>query len=277
MKYGCHVSIRNGYYSAAVEAKRKGADSFQMFPKNPRSISIKDFDRSDAERCASFCHENHLSSVVHTPYPTSLVPKESERDQMKDSILNDLEIAEACGAIGIVVHFGVAKTEDPLDSYKQMIQFLNDVLSDWDGECLLLIENNAGKSGRMGTTLEESVQVRRLTEYPEKIGFCLDTCHLFASGIWNGDNWTDIEENGRSLGYFESLKAVHLNNSRYPSGSMKDRHANIGNGEITTKQMSEFLASPYVNTLPLILETPDSQTYTHEQELKDVRTWFEAT
>ncbi|MCC3357215.1 deoxyribonuclease IV [Bacillus sp. REN16] len=269
MRFGSHISIRDGYLGAAYHAVKIGAKSFQYFPKNPRSLSVKEFDCHDAKECAKFCNDHDLLTIAHTPYPTNLVADEDQIKLVIDSLLNDLEIANECGSIGVVVHFGVLKnTTNPLEGYQRMIGTLNEVLARWDGEALILLENNAGKSGPTGTMIEELVQVRQLTEYPDKIGFCLDTCHLFASGVWDGDNWHEVEEKGIELGLFEHLKAVHLNNSAYPTRSMKDRHANIPSGEIKVEQIIEFLLSPVFRDIPFVLETPHERKFSHEDEIK---------
>lgn len=274
MNFGSHISIRHGYVEAAKTAASIGATCFQYFPKNPRSLSVKEFDKHDAFACAEFCKEHGIVSISHTPYPTDLTPID-KKDQIIASLLNDLEITEACGSIGVVVHFGARTSEvDPLSGYKNMIEMLNEVLQEWNGNTLLLIENNAGKSGPMGTTLEELTQVRKLVNEPEKIGFCLDTCHLFASGVWDGDNWDEVEQKGRELDFFSNVKAVHFNNSKYPSGSMKDRHANIRDGCIPIESFHPMIASPFLSEIPFILETPRSEIYSHEDEIRDLHKLF---
>ena len=271
MIFGSHVSIRNGYLGAAKKAVANHASAFQYFPKNPRSLSIKDFDKEDAKNCNEFCQKHHLQSIAHTPYSTSLTPSGDKQELTIASLLNDLEIANACGSIGVVVHYGsqISQT-DPLASYHLMLAMLNGVFRQWDGDCLILLENNAGTKGALGTTLEELVQIRNLCDYPEKIGFCLDTCHAFASGLWTGGNTAELIEKGESLGYFAELKAIHLNNSKYPTGSKKDRHANIfyRNGHIHEDQLKEFITSPVFIGIPLVLETPDDEGMTHKEEIE---------
>jgi deoxyribonuclease IV len=273
MIFGCHVSIRNGYSGAVKRAASFGAEAFQYFPKNPRSLSVKEFDRGDAASCKEFCHEHNIVSVAHTPYSTSLTPSEDKRDLTIASLLNDLEIADACGSVGVVVHFGsqISKT-DPLASYHLMLEMLNSVLSQWDGQCLLLIENNAGTKGALGTTFEELVQIRNLADNPEKIGFCLDTCHMFASGLWNGKNTEEFFSKGQELTYFEHLKIIHLNNSKYPTGSRKDRHANIfQNGLIKAEFLQDIVTSPIIKHIPFVLETPDDEGISHKEEINQLK------
>lgn len=267
MRFGCHLSIRHGYLAAAEEAFKIGAKAFQYFPKNPRSLKLKSYNEQDATHCAEFCRQHDLASIAHTPYPSNLSTDKPKSKDIIASVLNDLAIANDCGSVGIVVHFGTYKGDDPLEGYKLMIDSLNDILAKWQGATLILIENNAGKSGQLGLTLEELTKIRELTDRPDKIGFCFDTCHAFASGLWNGDNWKQVVKKGKELGYFEHLKAIHLNNSVYPTGSKKDRHANIKSGEMTVNQMKTFIKSPVVKNIPMILETPSTQIYTHEDEI----------
>ncbi|WP_314733400.1 TIM barrel protein [Anaerobacillus sp. CMMVII] len=174
MFIGSHVSIRNGYEHAAKNAKSIGATAFQYFPKNPRSISIKQFDKASAQSCAQFCEEKGIVSIAHTPYPTKLISENKELEaEIITSILNDLEIAYTCGSIGIVVHFGAMKGEATVEGYKKMIHVLNTVLQDWHGKALLLIENNAGAGTNMGITLEEMFMFENLPTILKKSVFAL--------------------------------------------------------------------------------------------------------
>lgn len=276
MKFGCHVSIREGYLGAAKRAASMKASAYQFFPKNPRSLTVKEFDRVDARLCKEFCQERKLISVAHTPYPTSLTPSSDKREAVIASLLNDLEIADSCGATGVVVHFGSQISEsNPLASYQLMIEMLNEVLINWDGDCRILLENNAGKPGTIGTTVEELVQVRNLCDESGKIGFCLDTCHAFASGLWNGDNWEEVAEKGMELGYFEHLYAIHFNNCKYHTGLGIDRHANIfKGGYIKENQFTELLTSSVLKNKPFILETPSKEGISHEDEIRQLhKTW----
>ncbi|MEN1969445.1 deoxyribonuclease IV [Lentibacillus sp. N15] len=273
MKFGSHVSIREGYLGAAKQAAAMKALAFQYFPKNPRSLSVKAFNKDDAVLCKEYCSKNKLESVAHTPYPTNLTAKSAQkRKDVIQSLVNDLEIADACGSIGVVVHFGKMITgDDPLASYRLMINMLDAILSQWNGKSKILLENTGGRPGTMGTTLEELVQVRHLCERPEQIGFCLDTCHAFASGLWKGDNWEDVLERGNKLGYFNNLKVIHFNNSKYAAGEGKDRHASIfGHGYITEPQFDQLIQTPELKDIPFILETPKDEI-SHKEEIRQLR------
>lgn len=272
MKVGCHISIRRGYLQAAHTAVALGADAYQYFPKNPRSLAVKAFDRKDAEACTRFCAEHGLVSIAHTPYPVNLaLPPSLEREAVVASLRNDLEIAEACGSLGIVVHFGKSKEADPLQGYRFIIETINEVLTGWKGRTLFLLENQAGDGSPMGTTLEELVQIRRLAEQPGRIGYCLDTCHLYASGTWREGETEMWMSRGRELGFMDDLKAVHLNDSMYPSGSCKDRHSNIGAGHIGLEPFRAFLRGLPDGGLPLVLETGTGRDGTHREEIGLVR------
>lgn len=269
LQIGCHVSIRQGYYGAAQTARALGCDAFQYFPKNPRSLSLKSFDRADAARCAALSASFGMPSVAHAPYPVNLATGDPQlAEAAVKSLLNDLEIATACGSIGVVVHFGKYSEKDPLQGYQNIIQCLDGIGSAWQGGALLLIENQAAG---LGTTLEELVSIRKLCSRPEMIGFCFDTCHAYVSGLWDGGNWKSIERRGEDLGYWPHLKAVHLNDSRYPAASGKDAHANIGRGSIGEEAFRALLSSPHIRTRPLILETPAAPDLSIPQEIQYVK------
>jgi len=274
VRVGSHVSIRRGYKEAAANAAAIGAKAYQYFPKNPRSLLVKSFDRADAARCKAFCGEHGLASIAHAPYPVNLAAVDPEqRARTEASLLNDLDIAEACGSIGVVVHFGIYKGPDILAGYRSIIHALDAVLEQWEGSAKLLIENQAGDHAAMGTTFEELVQIRSLSKHPQRIGFCLDTCHLFASGVWDGTNESEWSAKARAIGYLDHLAAVHLNDSVHPSGARRDRHAPVGRGMIGAGAFRKLLAIPELRGVPLVLETPESADYTHRDQIRQAEAW----
>jgi deoxyribonuclease-4 len=269
---GCHVSTRGGFGRAARRAWDMGAKSFQYFPKNPRSLAIKEVDAAAAADCFRFCREKGMPSIAHTPYPVNIAIGDTKGAALYQatvaSLQNDLTIAEACGSVGIVVHFGHLKSSDPLQGYKNIIQCLNETLAGWQGNAKILLENQAGQPGSMGITLEELVYVRNLADEPHKIAFCLDTCHAYASGVWVPGQTERFLERGHELGYWQVLTAVHFNDSKYPSGSGKDRHARVGEGDIGTEAMLRLILSPEFEGKPVVLETEPGLDRTHRDEIE---------
>ncbi|MFI2855764.1 deoxyribonuclease IV [Paenibacillus sp. JSM ZJ436] len=277
-KVGGHVSTQGGYAAAARRALQMGGDAFQYFPKNPRRLHVKTPDFHDCLSCRAFCEEHGLVSVAHTPYPVNMaagLSKGKEHYRLTvDCLINDLIIAEACGSLGIVVHFGHGSSQDQLTAYQNMIRCMNEVLREWNGQAKLLIENQAGDHGDMGITLEECVKVRELSSSPDQIGFCLDTCHWFASGQWQGENTAQLLKRGSELGYWESLALVHLNDSKYGAGSRKDRHERVGRGRIGKECLQSLLQSRELADKVFILETERGEDGTHRHDIAKVRSWL---
>lgn len=273
---GCHVSIGKGYYEAAKSAQQQGASSFQYFPKNPRSLTIKSWDPGDAARCARYCREHGLQSIAHSSYPANLAADDPDQSQrVVDSLRNDLDIAESCGSLGVVVHFGIYKGGDLLQGYRNIISTLDRTLQSWSGSAKLLIENQSGEHARMGMTVEELSQIRQLARQPERIGYCLDTCHLFASGEWNGQDEEPWLRRARESGVLAEMVAIHLNDSVHPSGSYRDRHARIGEGYIGSEALRRLVTTEGLRQLPLVLETPKESDATHREQLRLVRGWLQ--
>jgi deoxyribonuclease-4 len=275
IRLGIHISTRHGYKAAAGSAAAAGMGAFQYFPKNPRSLHIKSFDQRDARSCAQLCDARGIVSIAHGPYPVNPAAEGEQAQRMALSTLNDLEIAECCGSLGVVVHFGIYKGADPLQGYRNVIRWLDAVTKVWTGSAKVLLENQAGDHGPFGTTPEELAQIRQLCAYPERIGFCLDTCHLFASGEWQPGRWTEFAARAEKAGFWSGLAAVHLNDSRHASGSRRDRHAVMGEGKIGEAMFRELLAAPQIRDKPLILETPAGKDGKHERQLAVVRHWAE--
>ncbi|NOU99026.1 deoxyribonuclease IV [Paenibacillus planticolens] len=277
MYVGAHVSTRGGYIGSAKSAWSMGANAFQYFPMNPRSLSTKIVNMQDAAACAAFCREHDILSIGHAPYPLNPAADEAERELMVKLLKNGLEITDACGSVGLVVHFGKYVGKDPLQGYKNIIQCLDSATYGYEGASLILLENQAGEGSQLGLTLEEMVQVRKLCRFPEKIGFCLDTCHACASGLWQSHGWSELEARGGLLDYFPHLKAVHLNDSLHPFGSRRDRHANIGTGYIGQDNFAEMLSSSYLKHIPIVLETGKGPGGTHAEEIALVRSLLRQT
>jgi deoxyribonuclease-4 len=265
---GCHISVGKGLYQAAQKAIELGAESFQVFSKNPRSLRPKKLDEQDAEKARAFCQENGLKVIVHTPYITNLSSPDAELQRLTiSSLLEDLRIAEAFGSPGAIVHCGKHVGEGEEKGFLRMVETLNLILKEYHGPVKLLLENTAGQGSELGLTVQELMRIRQATDYPEKIGFCFDTCHAFAAGIWNDETYTALVDEMEESGYLKEIVAIHFNDSKAPYNSRKDRHEKIGQGEIGAKPLSKFLKDRRFNELPVILETPVEDEIEYKDEI----------
>ncbi|WP_246258415.1 deoxyribonuclease IV [Kroppenstedtia pulmonis] len=268
MQLGCHISVAKGFYKASRRAWELGAGSFQVFTKNPRGLRPKKLNVEDAEKGVEFCREHQLKVVAHTPYITNLsTPKEDLHEVTVRSIKEDLHIAEAYGAVGAVVHCGKHVGEGVKYGTRRMVETLNEILAEYEGKTRLLLENTAGQGTELGLDIKDLVQIREATDYPEKIGFCFDTCHAFAAGSWNGDTFDELIALMEETGYIKDLVAIHFNDSKVPFGSRKDRHEKIGQGEIGAVALSKFLRCSQLEGLPVVLETPVKDESEYEEEI----------
>ncbi len=272
MKIGCHLSIAKGLEAAAKNAVRLEAEGFQFFTKNPRGFRSKTINYTDAEKGVALMRRHNLATIAHSPYITNLsTPKPDLQDLTVRSLVEDLTICDAFGTPGLVVHCG--KHVEMGESYglDRMVETLNLILDAYDGPCQILLENTAGQGSEVGTTLEQLVETRNRTNGPERIGFCFDTCHGFAAGLWNGDLLGSFLKAGRDSGYLESLRAIHLNDSKGPFGNHRDRHEFIGKGNIGEEALAAFLRSPELQHLPVFLETPVEDENAYGPEMAYVR------
>ncbi|WP_126425932.1 deoxyribonuclease IV [Brevibacillus marinus] len=267
MKIGCHISVGKGLEQAARRAVELGAESFQVFTKNPRGLKPKKLDKEDAAKGVAVMREHDLTLVCHTPYITNLsTPKQDLQEVTIRSILEDLNIAEAYGAVGAVVHCGKHVGEGEAYGIRRMIETLDLILEQYDGPVKLLLENTAGQGSELGLSIDSLMEIRAALRYPEKVGFCFDTCHSFAAGQWNLETFDQLVEQMKASGYLQHLVAIHFNDSKAPFASQKDRHEKIGKGEIGSEALAKFLRSEVFAHLPVILETPveDEQEYADE-------------
>ena len=267
MKIGCHISVSKGLEKAVLRAVELGAESFQVFTKNPRGLRPKKVDYEDAEKGVALMQKHELTLVCHTPYITNLsTPKEDLQEATIRSILEDLHIAETYGAVGAVVHCGKHVGEGEAYGTRRMVETLDLILEQYDGPVKLLLENTAGQGSELGLAIPVLMEIRSATRHPEKIGFCFDTCHSFAAGQWELESFDRLVEEMEETGYLDNLVAIHFNDSKAPFASQKDRHEKIGKGEIGSEALAKFLVSSHFQHLPVILETPveDEQEYAEE-------------
>lgn len=264
MPLGCHLSVAKGLTAAVERAHAMGADAFQYFTRNPRSLRHAGAPNlEDAARAKARQEELGIVSVGHTAYLVNLAaPDPGLWEASIRALRDDLPLAAARGTAGVVVHCGKPKADSPEAGIERMRQALGQVL-EVGAPTRLLLENTAHQGSEVGYDLE---QLLAITDgfSPERVGFCLDTCHAFAAAFMDADDPVrafDVPE------YLERLGAVHLNDSMFPYGARRDRHARLGQGAMGVERIAAFLAWDALASRPVVLETPVDDEREYEPEI----------
>ncbi|MFR7835599.1 MAG: deoxyribonuclease IV [Ezakiella sp.] len=266
---GCHLSIGRGYFSMAKLAKEIGANTFQFFTRNPRGGAMKKIDEEDMRLFNAFLMENNFGKIVaHAPYTLNpCSDKEYVREFGRNVIKEDLEIMDMMPGNIYNFHPGSHVGQGLDVGIQYTTDLLNEVLSE-DMTTIVAIETMAGKGTEIGRNFSEIKRIIDGVDFNEKVGVCLDTCHVFESGMDIREGIDEILLNfDREIG-LEKLVALHLNDSKNECGARKDRHELIGKGSIGLETFSEIVNDERLKKLPLILETPtDEEGHRVEIEL----------
>ena len=255
---GCHLSTTKGYYHMGEEALHIGANTFQFFTRNPRGGKAKQVNYEDMKLLIALAeHNNFATLMAHAPYTMNACSAEpSIRDFALQVIQEDLSTLENLPDVYYVFHPGSHSGQGIEQGIALIAKMLNSVLKDGQRTTVLL-ETMAGKGTEIGKTFEELNLIIQLLERKEKIGVCLDTCHVFDGGYDIINNLDGVlKEFDDKIG-LNFLKAVHCNDSLNILGSHKDRHAGIGKGTIGLDAMSRIINHPALKKLPFYLETPN--------------------
>lgn len=275
MQIGCHLSVAKGFSKMIEKAKTLGADTVQYFPKNPKSYRPKQFDPDKLREEAASAPAD-VVTVCHSPYVTNLsTPREDLRRVSIDSIVNDLEIAHHYGTRYLVVHCGKHVGEGEEEGKRLMIDAVNEVLDRFDGDTLLCLENTVGAGTELGWRVEELLEIFDGIEAKEKAGFCFDTCHAFAAGWLDFDNFEAFVDSFTQPDYLSRLAVIHLNDSKIPFDGRRDRHELLGKGEIGAERLGRFLRLPQIAQLPVVIETPVDEEEEYAGEIALARSWLE--
>ena len=245
------------------------ANTFAFFTRNPRGGSAKALNMNDISAFLDIAQEYSLGRLVaHAPYTmNACAADEKIRNFAREAMADDLKRLEATPGNYYNFHPGSHVKQGADVGIKLIADQLNTVLKE-DQSTVVLLETMAGKGSEVGRTFEELREIIDRTELSEKLGVCLDTCHIWDAGYDTVNNFDGImEEFDRIIG-LKRLKAVHLNDSLNPLGAHKDRHAKIGEGFIGLDAIIRIINSSYLKGLPFILETPnDIDGYAGEIEL----------
>lgn len=254
---GAHVSIAKGFKKAAQISVDIGANTFQFFSRNPRGGNAKEFNEKDMDAFQKIREENNFGKLLaHAPYTMNLAAaNEDTYEFAKMVIRGDVKRMDSIGVEYICFHPGSHVGGGVEEGTRKIIEGLNQAITG-DENITVLLETMSGKGTEIGRSFEEIRAIIDGVEHNERIGVCMDTCHIFSAG-YDIVNDLDgvLDEFDRVIG-LDRLKTIHLNDSMMPFGKNKDRHAGIGEGEIGMKALLEVVNHPKLRDIPFFLETP---------------------
>jgi deoxyribonuclease-4 len=278
VQIGAHLSSSGGIHTAVDRAEAVGADSLQVFTQSPRAWRPTNHEPATFDRFRERRAEVGLDAVLcHALYLCNFAaPDDAVYEKSIAALSNTMKVARAIGADGVVVHVGSHLGSGFEAGLERVVPAMEQVLELTSDETWLLMENSAGAGGTIGRSIDELALIHEQLGAPPRLGVCLDSCHLYASGI----DVTDpaaldacLDELDASIG-LDRLRALHVNDSAAPFGSNRDRHANVLEGEIGEK-MGVFLSNPRLQGLPAVLETGGPEGHGPDaaelQKTKDLR------
>jgi deoxyribonuclease-4 len=259
MLIGAHVSTGGGLPNAIARGKERGCESIQIFHQSPRMWRPTQYGEDDFAAFREAMDASPVEAVIiHAVYLINCATKDKElRKKSLNSLTHALRIGDGIGARGVVLHPGSQKTDPLKPSLKRASKVIAAALKDSDS-CPLLIEQTAGHKGLLGRDFDQTAELIELAGSGKRLGLCLDSCHLFVQGYDITDEahlGAVLDEADAKVG-LDRLGAVHVNDAATPLGSCRDRHANIGKGEMGKRGLSAFLSEPRFEGLPATLETP---------------------
>ena len=267
-KIGCHLSASKGYSNMADEINKIGGNTFQFFTRNPRGGQAKEIDENDIKSFLEKSKEYGIDIILaHAPYTLNLASKdESIRKFAKETMADDLKRMEYTPNNLYNFHPGSHVGQGVEIGTNYIIEILNEVLSE-NQTTTVLLETMAGKGSEIGRSFEELKQIIDGVKLNNKLGVCLDTCHVNDAGY---DIVNDLDgvlnEFDKIIG-LDRLKAIHINDSMNPLGAHKDRHQKIGEGTIGLEAFERIINHPKLKDLPFFLETPN-ELDGYEKEIK---------
>lgn len=269
---GCHLSSSKGYENMAKEAAAIGGNTFQFFTRNPRGGKAKAMDEEDVRRFLKRTEELKLGKIVaHAPYTLNPCSKDPKVREFAHLIMeDDLVRMEYTPGNYYNFHSGSHVGQGITTGIEMIADLLNRILKP-EQTTMVLLETMAGKGSEVGSRFEELREIIDRVELKEKMGVCLDTCHVSDAGY---DIKNDLDgvlaEFDRLIG-IDRLKAIHINDSLNPVGAHKDRHAKIGEGFLGTETIVRVITHPAIEGLPCILETPQDSLQGYKEEIAMLR------
>jgi deoxyribonuclease IV len=259
MLIGAHVSQAGGLARAIDRGVERGCDAIQIFNQSPRMWRPTAYGEEDFVAFRAAMDASRIDAVlIHAVYLLNCASDDPEiAAKSLTSLTHSLRVGDAIGAAGVVLHPGSAKTGDVGEAIARAGAVIREALAATES-CPLLLENTAGAGGTLGRSFDELAALIEAAGGDQRLGLCLDSCHLLASGYeirTAADLAATLEQCDRAVG-LDRLVALHLNDSEQPLGSTRDRHANLGQGELGERGCAVFLSEPLFEDLPCVLETP---------------------
>ena len=272
LQIGCHLSASKGYLHMGREAVSIGANTFQFFTRNPRGGSAKAVDEKDVAAYHTFAAENGIGIILaHAPYTLNGCSADPAiRDFATRTMQDDLRRMEYLPGNLYNFHPG-SHVGQGVDAGIEMIAAMLNAILWEDMHTTVLLETMAGKGSEVGSSFEELAAIIDKVELKEKMGVCLDTCHVSDAGYDITGDPEGVLDRFDSIIGLNRLKAIHVNDSLNEAGSHKDRHACIGEGKIGLEAIVRFINNPRLKGLPMILETPQPDLEGYGKEIKMLR------
>ena len=258
LNIGCHLSTTKGFYNMGKEALSIGANTFQFFTRNPRGGKAKDIDENDIKKLIDLMEENKFSKILaHAPYTLNACSKdESTRQFALEMMEDDLKRMEYLPNNLYNFHPGSHVKQGTEVGIEFIAELLNKVLKK-EQTTKVLLETMAGKGTEVGRNFEEIAEIISRVELKEHMGVCLDTCHVYDAGYDIVNDLDNVLEQFDKIIGLDRLYAIHLNDSKNPFNSHKDRHEKIGEGSIGLEAVTRIINHPKLKNIPFFLETPN--------------------
>ncbi|MEI3229679.1 MAG: deoxyribonuclease IV [Lachnospiraceae bacterium] len=263
---GSHISAAKGYAAMGKQALKLGANTFAFFTRNPRGGKAKEIDQTDVDKFLQIAEEHAFGRLVaHAPYTmNACAAKEEIRSFAKEMMEDDLKRMEYTPGNYYNFHPGSHVGQGSDAGIAMIADLLNEVLQP-EQPTTVLLETMAGKGSEVGCKFEELAAILERVTLKDKMGVCLDTCHVWDAGYDIVNDLDGVLDQFDHVIGLEYLKAIHMNDSMNPLGSHKDRHEKIGKGQIGLEAMRRIINHPKLQGLPIILETPnDDAGWTEE-------------
>jgi len=259
MLIGAHVSPAGGLPKAIERGVERACRAIQIFNQSPRMWRPTTYTDEAVEAFREAMAASQIDAVlIHAVYLLNCASDDPAiREKSLTSLTHSLRVGQRIGARAVVLHPGSAKTGDVASAIARAGETIREALSESE-ECPLHLENTAGTGGTLGRSIDELAALLEAAGGDERLGLCLDSCHLFASGydVRTAAGMDSLVKELKQKVAVKRVGSLHLNDSQTPLGANRDRHANIGEGEIGEEGCACFLATPAFTKLPCILETP---------------------